>query len=597
MRFFAVELVELDPADVVPDPELEQPDFALANGTEGRRAVGLRSGRPLRVRTTGRADTELAFAFAVPEPLVGFGFDAELELTIHQDGSMRSESWPVCGPDFAGDAWTDVRVPLPESGEVELQFRLQTEGDRAGACLLEVPQAIPTAERGPRVLLVTTDTHRGDHVGAADGVDVYTPNLDALADRGVLFEQCLTWTNVTNPSHISLMTGVHLRDHGIVGNKAPLVESATTLSEVFGDAGFRTFAAVSAMHLGDRFAKLGQGFDRMDTPTIPQRDGEHAVQRALEWLDGLEGEPAFLWVHVFDAHWPYEAPPGDEAHYESMLEEGEEEPFPFPGNLEAYGGVADARIFRARYKSEVTYVDRILGELFDAPGLDDDAVIAVVGDHGEHHGEHNIWFSHSGIYPQTLHVPLILSWPGGPEGARVEPRVAQGELGSTLVDIGRQQGWLEPSAELPGESLLRYLEGDVPERPHFALHSSSSSASVQVGSYYLVLHLRDWKVYGSTGQPDPSLPTYANHQVELYDLDRDPLCEVDLVDSEHERAMGLRAMLVRWMSDRVDLGWEGEHSDDPALAEQLAELGYVDTDLELSEWWVEDGCAWCQRFE
>ena len=123
------------------------------------------------------------------------------------------------------------------------------------------------------MLLITSDTHRGDHLGSTGGPTlVRTPNLDKLAARGVLFENCVSQTNVTTPSHVTLMTGVHPKDSHVIDNRTVLIDEAETLAEAFSVAGYRTFAVTSVEHLRPRGSGLGQGFDRFDSPDVDVRD-------------------------------------------------------------------------------------------------------------------------------------------------------------------------------------------------------------------------------------------------------------------------------------------------------------------------------------
>jgi arylsulfatase A-like enzyme len=155
------------------------------------------------------------------------------------------------------------------------------------------------------VLLVTSDTHRGELLGTTAGGLVRTPALDALAARGVVFLDAMSTSNATNPSHAALMTGLHPRDTRVVTNRDPLARRAVTLAERFAAAGYRTAATYSAFHLDDATSGLGQGFDRYEGPGAPTgldfdafegasssvRDGALTVERALAHVDDGSAVP------------------------------------------------------------------------------------------------------------------------------------------------------------------------------------------------------------------------------------------------------------------------------------------------------------------
>jgi arylsulfatase A-like enzyme len=118
--------------------------------------------------------------------------------------------------------------------------------------------------RGANVILVTLDTTRADHIGAYGYAAAQTPHLDALARDGVLFEQAITATAYTMPSHSSIMTGLYPPAHGVrLNGDAALGDAQTTLAERLSADGYRTGAFVGAFVLDGRWG-LKQGFDHYD---------------------------------------------------------------------------------------------------------------------------------------------------------------------------------------------------------------------------------------------------------------------------------------------------------------------------------------------
>jgi arylsulfatase A-like enzyme/Flp pilus assembly protein TadD len=271
------------------------------------------------------------------------------------------------------------------------------------------------AERpnGPSVLLVTIDTLRADRVGAYGATGVETPTLDALAARGVLFEQAMAPVPLTLPSHASLLTGQYPPTHGVRHNAIfVLPDEIETLAEKFGGAGYATGAVIGAAVLDPEFG-LRQGFDHYDAE-IPEhrassagffeRSATEVTDAALAWLADVDG-PYFLWVHYYDVHGGYNPP----------------EPF--------------AERFEKRpYDGEAAYVDQELGRLLST--VEPQApVVAVTSDHGEGLGEHGEASHTYLIYDSVLHVPLIVAGPGVPSGRRVPGVVANTGVAATLLRL------------------------------------------------------------------------------------------------------------------------------------------------------------------
>jgi len=575
----------------LPDPSA--PAQGVRIGGELRRAKGLSDARPLGTTFTARAGAELSFAFGTPQRLRARDQSRTLELTLTgAEGRVVRERYEL-GADLAEPAaWHDVRIPVGDFAgqQVSAGFELSGAGAGEAVCAVTEPRLAVRAEGAPTVVLVTSDTHRADHLGAArSGVDVATPFLDSLAARGVLFEDCVASTNITNPSHVALMTATSPRDTGIVDNFTPLADAAHTLAEVFRDAGYATCAMVSVRQLGDEVSGLGQGFDRMTGPVSGQRDSRDTRRDARGPLADSVGLPLFVWLHVYDAHAPY-APPDDyKRRYYPDSEDPYDRALPRPENHAVPKWdptVRDLGYVRALYRSEVTYVDDQL-RAFLADERFQDAIVAVTADHGESLDEHGIYWDHKELYPQTLDVPLILVWPGAPAGKRVSRPVNQIDVGRTLLDLAGLA-----HVDFPGRNLLE--EPETAGGPRFALSAHAKSASIELGRWFLVLHLRA-HAYSDR------LPQRELHEVELFDLENDRACETNVVDAHPDETRRLRALLVEWLLSARAEGWAAPSATQSAEAmAELRELGYTDFNTaSLTNDWFDAGCkcARCAKYE
>ncbi|MDG2150239.1 MAG: sulfatase [Planctomycetota bacterium] len=584
----AIEFVSTPAASLVP-PANGETELAQV-GQEARRGVGVSVGRPVEAVFTGPPEGVLGFGLAVPASSRWRGDDPNLVLTLTAEGTPpRVSRYPLTrGP--AQSAWRDFRVPLVGLAEkrIRAHFEVEVSPGQDAACIVS-EAAVWSRQLKPRppLLLVTTDTHRADHLGGAvRGVGVETPVLDGLAARGVFFEDCFSTANYTNPSHMALMTGRHPRDLGILSNKQAISGAAETLAESLRNEGYRTFAALSARHLGDPGSGLGQGFDRMAWPDTLQRRSEHTLAIVEQWLDSDDERPLFLWLHVFDAHRPYDPPPELlDRYYDGPADPFDETLPPLPEGIVLPSEMSGLRVLdypRAQYKALVSHLDQQLARVLDHQRMQE-AVVAVVGDHGEEFGDHEVWFDHAELYPDTLHVPLLLAWPGGPEGKRDKRAVSHLDLGRTMLDLLGLD-----DVSFPGTTLLKTRDGESQDggKPRFALSSHGSSASITLGGLHLVLHLRK------------SHRTFEHHQVQLFDLVEDPACLQDLVEDRPAETRALRAQLVHWLGEEPLTTMVGASVDDPQLLSGLAQLGYTGgSTSNEGGLWQQDGCSWCKRLE
>lgn len=278
----------------------------------------------------------------------------------------------------------------------------------------------PTDAR-PSVLLITLDTTRADHLSPYGYGLVDTPVYDRLAAEGVVFERAYSTCPLTIPSHSTIMTGRPPPSHGVRDNgDFVLADEAVTLAERFSAAGWQTAAFTSAFPTSSRWG-FSQGFDvyHDPLPRLPtQRDwrderrATDVIDDAIDILGDFETGPVFSWVHLFDAHWPYDPP----------------EPF------------ASSHAGRP-YDGEIAYaaaeVERLL-TWWDA--RHPRSIVLITSDHGEGLGDGGEQTHGFLLHDGTIHVPLIvrtrgLDTPWPTPGSRVESPVSHVDIAPTLLGL------------------------------------------------------------------------------------------------------------------------------------------------------------------
>lgn len=295
--------------------------------------------------------------------------------------------------------------------------------------LLSAPGCVRARELPPpNVVFVCIDTARADHFGCYGYSSRETsPRLDALAREGTLFLDASATAGWTKPSVPSFLTGTLPVRHGVYEGSArgaagevshALPESATTLAEVFGQAGYDTAAFVRNAQL-----RPGLGFEQgFDVYQDEAGDAREIRWRAQDWIDARGGgRPFFAYLHLLDAHWPWPVPDAYAARW-APLEAVT------PHRDRASGALRDAindgtRVLTdeerdamlALYDGSIRYVDDQLAELFawlERRDLWQDTIVCVVADHGEEFGEHGRVGHGHGLRESLLRVPWILRVPG-----------------------------------------------------------------------------------------------------------------------------------------------------------------------------------------
>ncbi|HET8922331.1 MAG TPA: sulfatase-like hydrolase/transferase [Candidatus Acidoferrum sp.] len=406
----------------------------------------------------------------------------------------------------------------------------------------------------PNILIITVDTLRADRVGCYGYPGGLTPNVDALAKDGIVFERGIAQVPLTVPSHTAIFTGTYPFHNGVQDFTAqPLGDRFRTLAESLKANGYSTGAIVSSFVL-DRSWGLARGFDSYDDAFAGQeflqknlglveRRAQESVDHAVGWLETHSNQPFFLWLHLYDPHSPYDPP----------------EPF-------------RTRFARELYDGEIAYADSHLGRLFawlkQAPNnLYDNTLIVFLSDHGESLGEHGEKEHGFFVYDSTVRVPLIVK---PPRGARLTPQhvsvaVETIQVGPTVLEMAGVQDPIQK--QFQATSLLPLITG----KPHGPERPAYSETFYPANSF-------GWS-------PLRSMQTEHYHFIEapkqeLYEHPADPSETKNIAVKNGSVATNLQAQLTRLLATYPPpAGNSGESASSttasPEVLEKLRSLGYV----------------------
>ena len=404
------------------------------------------------------------------------------------------------------------------------------------AASFSYPQGVP-AEGKLNLLLITIDTLRPDRLSCYSSPYLKTPNIDSLAEKGILFSRAFAHTPMTLASHTNILLGVTPLYHGVRANANFVVgKEFLTLAGHLKTYGYATGAIVGGYPLHSKFGLTG-GFDTYDDdfrgpnqkgPPPLERKAEAVVDRALLWLKS-RSSPWFLWMHCYDPHDPYEPPA------------------PF-----------SVRFSKQLYDGEVAYVDFALERLFaylKENGLFEKTLIVFTGDHGESLGQHGELTHGLLAYNTTLWIPLLIASPGlGP--GKVDQYVSHIDIFPTVCDLLHVA---KPSF-LQGVSLLPAMEGKaMPRRP---IYFESMDPYYRMDCAPLQGYID-----GPAKFIESPLP-------ELYSLDSD-FGELKNL-AEQGKLEGYRKKLRQMVKDLSNpLALQSEKKLDRETLEKLRSLGYV----------------------
>jgi arylsulfatase A-like enzyme len=570
----------------------------LARGEDRLFAVTL-AGFGLSVAAQSAADQEAGFRVDTDRRLVRVvrsgtmvvgadrppGFDS-LVWEVRCRGASPSLAVSVVAADLrsesadtgqCGSAWRRHELALGEEPGRRLELHLtavagrdegviEVRGVRLEAARRQAPapgadRARPwdTPDRLPDVLLVVLDAARADHFGSAGYPRDTTPNLDRLAEKGLVFERAYSECATTSCSIPNLISGVPFLGVGTVFEGRKIPDEIVTLAEYLGPLGYRSVGLSSNPNNSGR-RNSHQGFDRFRKVSGTLQLNSMALEAISEQP---EDQPLFLQLHYLPPHQPYRPPP----EYDIFTDPGYRGPVhpkiglrPYTMGIRSFSETDLAQLV-GLYDGHLRWADHNVSQVFEAlkaAGRWENTLVVVTSDHGEAFGEHGHFSHNSTLFEEMLHVPLIMRLPGDRR-----PTVDTGSpvgLGDVVPTLLGYVG-LRPRPEVRGVDLL--AEADSPDAARTLFFRTYHE-----GRPFLAARSGRWKLIEAAGFRAPM----------LFDLQADP-GETRNLAAEHPEvfarlAVQLRQFLEQMGRRDIEPGEEIELPQDEIDA--LKALGYVE---------------------
>lgn len=397
------------------------------------------------------------------------------------------------------------------------------------------------------VVLISIDTCRADHLGCYNYSHDTSPNIDAVAAEGVLFNHAVTPAPITLPAHSSMLTGTIPPYHKVRDNDNYYLSSSNiTLAKRLKEERFVTGAVVGSFVMDSQFG-LNQGFDTYEDSLegkgtkadvfYNERKASEVTRLGNAWLEEHKDEKTFLFLHYYDPHAPYVR------HQRSVL--------PLRKHL---------------YDNEITYTDHYIGEVIaklKELKMYGSTLLIITGDHGESLREHGETSHGFFIYHSTLHVPLIIKAPGGPKGL-VNETVGLIDIVPTVCGLLG----IDAPVAVQGKDLSGYFSNNeiaqsITER--FFYCESLMPAKFEMGPLFGLVS-GHWK-YIHSSEP------------ELYDLKKGPQESKNLMEREKLQAGIMQDELRTLLEDELfDTTVASKSVLDETDRKRLQSLGYISGD-------------------
>ncbi len=507
------------------------------------------------------------------------------------------------------DQWTAGKLDLGELGGQPVRVSLQLDGAEPGSLgfwgaaavrsgMTATADATPDQPQG--VILILTDTLRRDQLELYGYGRETAPTINRLATEGVRFADAIsqaTWTKVSVPA---IQTGLYPTTHTVANLPDRLPASATTMAEVFREAGYATLALTSIPFVG-RMTNLHQGYESMHEPGslgdvgddlergATSKSSLQLVPRLLDWLDERDGSKFFALLHVADAHSPFRPAPEHELLFAAegemdRLDEMTEQVRPLIKHplMKQFGMPRREELDQAGLDPdefvgiEVNGLDgsikgmddqfAALMQRLDELGLRDKVLIALVADHGTELLEHGDHFHGHTLYGELNRVPMLLWGPSYvPSGVDVAATVQTIDLMPTMLDLAG----LPTPEPVQGRSLTVLFDGSGNEQWRRPAITEAPVNFRGLAKWSLISE--GWKLIRK-GALDGE-PGY-----ELYNHTEDPINLNDLAEQEPETVERLARLMENWRAEATNARLDDAVANatlDAAELERLRSLGYV----------------------
>ena len=407
----------------------------------------------------------------------------------------------------------------------------------------------------PNIVLMGVDSLLATHMSCYGYHRLTTPHIDKFAEGGTLFEKTYSAHIPTTSAYASMLTGLDTFSTQVVAlrHQGPLREEVKTLAEILRETGYDTtcvgFSGPSARGFDTYLNYSGWGPDESGRSPKAENLNKTTLPELNRLIDQSDEKPFFLFLRHMDPHSPYLPP----APYERAFYHGDEcdpsnksmEPVmtfkPFCDYFASWmpPGITDKDYVIAQYDGAIAYMDACIQTLFnalEARGVLDETIVVINGDHGETLYDHECWFDHHGLYDVTLHVPLIIRYPGRvPAGKRVAGYNQHKDLVPTLLELAD----IETDSQFDGESLTSLISGEV---------TSFESEIYITECTWMRKHgwrTPEWKLIVAL-EPD----FHFKPAVELYNLLQDPDENNNLAETHPDVVNVLETRMKDWIRQR-----------------------------------------------
>jgi len=459
-----------------------------------------------------------------------------------------------------------------------LKEKEQVSPDKLALAFWENPLIYHSEPDNLKVILISLDTLRADHLSSYGYHRPTSPNIDEVARDGVLVENTYAQCSWTLPSHMSMLFSLNSASHQVYFNDQKVDSSLPSIASFLHKAGFITYAFTGGGYVSSLYG-FSKGFDWYDDPirgqntSSNQHEAENLFAYTSEWLKNNKDKSFFLFLHTFQIHGPYDSPsPWNEMYREKnarwgkiglrvfLDRNGEDYPFS-PEEKDNIISLYDGEISY----TDATLIKPLVNRLKEL-NIYDNTLLIITSDHGEEFQEHGGWLHGRTLYNELLRVPLIIKFPNSEyKGARISPISRVIDILPTILDIAE----IEYEKDLfDGKSLLALITKKEKEDRVFI--SDLAHKNLPVPCPAIIATNRDQLKFIISKSPE------GIKDVETYDLLRDPNENHNIISKANQIRKSVISFLNNYYQSKLQIRRSNARIRmNKELEEKLKALGYL----------------------
>jgi len=451
----------------------------------------------------------------------------------------------------------------------------------------------------PNIIFIVVDALRPENLSCSGYHKQTSPNIDALANAGVFFENCYACSPWTDPSFTTIFSGKYPVNHGIVHHGPKVTDkeednfyssNITMFAEILKSNGYNT---IGVDWLG-RWHKTGfdyywgdeEGKDvdtgirvtanrllkklpasihnpifsiiRRGRMFLPDHEGGNFTKIAIEKMQVSKknsDSPFFLFIHYWDAHTPFRIPKDyykkfdtdqKQTKVEDVLNKISDEKWRDFSRKAVVGPMFKyVEEFNAAYDGAINYIDYQIGKIMQFvkdSGLEENTLIVVTGDHGAAIGKHIPFFDHHGLFEEVIRAPLIIKYGDRLPKKRIKQMIQHADIMPTLFELMQID---PPQHTFDGHSMLQTIRNgaEFGRRYSYITEASSERFAVFDGRHKFIFS-KDVE----SGKCCFCNEIHEQNEKEvLYDIQEDPDETRNFIEQNKDVADNLKQELMKWL--------------------------------------------------